>query len=101
MQQQIYRYLAYHNVDTQYYQQQPFCSSIVVAYSELGLHTELDSSDPMADFSSKHYNIALTTIPTSKPHSKKHHSMWFNDDCKTATKDRKKVLHKVKNISHN
>ena len=50
----------------------------------------------MADFSSKLYNIALTTIPKSKPHSKKQHTVWFNDDCKTATKDRKKALHKVK-----
>ena len=62
----------------------------------MGLGTELDSSDPMADFTSKHYNIALTTIPKSKPHSKKHHTVWFNDDFKTAVKDRKKALHKEK-----
>jgi len=50
----------------------------------------------MADFSSKLYNIALTTIPKSKPHSKKHHTVWFTDDSKTSIKDRKKALHKVK-----
>jgi len=55
-----------------------------------------DNSDPMADFSSKLYNIALTTIPKSKPHSKKHHTVWFDEDCKTAIKDRKKALHEVK-----
>jgi len=70
------------------------------AYSELGLDTELDNSGPMADFSSKLYNIALTTIPKSKPHSKKHHTVWFNDDCKTATKDRKKALHQVKHLTN-
>jgi len=70
-----------------------FCQK---AYSELSSGTELDSSDHMADFPNKLYNIALTTIPKSKPHSRKHHTVWFNDDCKTAVKDRTKTLHKVK-----
>ena len=53
-----------------------FCQK---AHSELGLDTELDNSDPVADFSSKLYNIALTTIPKSKPHSKKHHTETYRD----------------------
>jgi len=68
-----------------------FCQK---AHLELGLDTELD----MADFSSKLYNIALTAIPKSKPHSKKASYCTVQWRLQNSHQSQEKGF---KNISHN
>jgi len=40
-------------------------------------------------------NIANNSIPKSKPNTKKHNTIWCNEDCKAAIKTRNKALKRV------
>ena len=40
-------------------------------------------------------NIANNSIPKSKPNTKKHNTIWCNEDCKAAIKTRNKALNRV------
>jgi len=58
----------------------------------LGLGCILDSDHPIEQFTDTLINIANNTIPKSK----KHNTVWFNDDCKTAIKARRKARNKLR-----
>ena len=48
------------------------------------------------EFTEKLITIAIETIPKSKFSSRKRNTVWFNDACKEAVRERKKALRKVK-----
>jgi len=60
-------------------------------------HLGIDNSDiTVEDFSKKLVDIAIYTIPRSKPSVRKRNTIWFNDQCKEARSNRKKAWQKVK-----
>jgi len=60
-------------------------------------HLGIDNSDiTVEDFSKKLVDIAIYTIPRSKPSVRKRNTIWFNDQCKEARSNRKKAWRKVK-----
>ena len=61
----------------------------VKAASELKRENILYTEDPVGYFTEILTSIANNTIPKSKPKTVKHNTIWFNDDCKAATKNRK------------
>ena len=63
------------------------------ASEELGYSNPAVSFD---EFSEKLITIAKNNIPKSKFSVRKHNTVWFNDTCKEAIKERKKALRKVK-----
>lgn len=63
------------------------------ASSELG---SLTSDTSIDTFTSTLIQIAADTIPTSKSGTRKHNTIWFNEACKAAIRDRRKALKKVK-----
>jgi len=58
------------------------------------LTTELicDSDDPVSNFTNTLIGIANDTIPKSKSRCVKYNTIWYNDECKNARKERKKAL---------
>jgi len=66
------------------------------ADSELGHEYALDSDDPVAHFTSTLISVAQATMPKSKNRSVKHETVWFNDECKAAIRNRRKALKTVK-----
>ena len=67
------------------------------ADSELGQGYILDSDDPVAHFTTILSSIAQATIPKSKNKLAKHETIWFNEECKAAIRNRRKALKAVKN----
>ena len=67
------------------------------ADSELGQGYVLDSDDPVAHFTTILSSVALATIPKSKNRLAKHDTVWFNEECRAAVRNRRKALKRVKN----
>ena len=65
--------------------------------SELGQGYVLDLDDPVAHFTTILTSVAEATISKSKNRLVKHETVWFNKECKTAIRNRRKVLKTVKN----
>ena len=58
-----------------------------------------DSSDPLSDFTSSLIDISSKCIPKTLTNPTKSNP-WYSDECKEATKTRKKALNKLKKISN-
>jgi len=67
------------------------------AFSALELCTDsiCSAEDPIHVFTDVLIKIANTGIPKSKPNTKKHNTIWCNEDCKSAIKTRNKALKRV------
>jgi len=53
------------------------------------------AEDPIQQFTDFLMKIANNSIPKSKPNTKKHNTIWCNEDCKSAIKTRNKALKRV------
>ena len=70
-----------------------WCRFSDMCSAELGCEGE-DLS--MEDFTTTLNGIAENCIPKSKGKSRKHNTVWHNDDCRQARKDRNRILKKLK-----
>jgi len=59
---------------------------------ELCTDTTCSAEDPIQQFMDVVIKIANNSIPKSKPNTKKHNTIWCNEDCKSAIKTRNKAL---------
>jgi len=66
------------------------------ASSELGLLNTEDLENPVESFTNILADIANSTIPRSKPRHKKNNTLYYNEECRAATRNRRKALQKVK-----
>jgi len=66
------------------------------ASSNLGINYPNDLEDPIEHFTDILTNIANSTIPKSKPRSKKYDPVWLNDECMNSIRSRRKATRKVK-----
>ena len=66
------------------------------ASSDLGRNYPNDLEDSIEHFTDILTNIANSTIPKSKPRSKKRDPVWFNDECMNSICSRRKATRKVK-----
>jgi len=62
---------------------------------ELCTDTICSAEDPIQQFTDVVINIANNSIPKSKPNTKKHNTIWCNEDYKAAIKTRNKALKQV------
>ena len=69
------------------------------ASSNLGRNYPNDLEDPIEHFTDILTNIANSTIPKSKPRSKKRDPVWLNDECMNSIRSRRKATRKVKTSS--
>jgi len=63
----------------------------------LELYTDsiCSEEDPIQEFTDVLIKIADNSIPKGKPNTKKHNTIWCNEDCKSAIKTRNKALKRV------
>jgi len=66
------------------------------ASTDLGRNYPNDLEDPIEHFTDILTNIANSTIPKSKPRSKKRDPVWLNDECMNSICSRRKTTRKVK-----
>ena len=64
--------------------------------SLLSIEFILDTDNPIGTFTNMLIDIANETIPKSKLRVVKNSTVWYNDECKNARKERKKALNLVK-----
>jgi len=53
---------------------------------ELCTDSICSAEDPIQEFTDVLMKIANNSIPKSKPNTKKHNTIWCNEDCKSAIK---------------
>ena len=53
------------------------------------------TEDPIQEYTDVLIKIANNSIPKIKPNTKKHNTIWCNEDCKSAIKTRNKALKRV------
>ena len=58
-------------------------------------HSICSAEDPIQEFTDVLIKIANNSIPKSKTNTKKHNTIWCNEDCKSAIKTRNKALKRV------
>jgi len=66
------------------------------ANSQLSIESILDTDNPIGTFTNMLIDVANETIPKSKLRVVKNNTVWYNDECKNARKERKKALNLVK-----
>jgi len=62
---------------------------------ELCTDSICSAEDPIQEFMDVLIKITNNSIPKSKPNTKKHNTIWCNEDCKSAIKTRNKALKRV------